>query len=326
MRPDCRIDDHLARIGADEIRASVLGDLAHEPRRIASMHFYDRRGSELFEAITGLPEYYPTRTEKGILRSASAEIAGELRDIDIVELGSGDCSKISILLDAVDADAMDGIRYVPVDVSCPAIEKSAGELAARFPRLSVYGMVADFNRQLHVLPDNRRRLFCFLGSTLGNLSPHQADDFFAYLSSAMTGRDTLLIGFDMIKEKDILERAYNDSSNITAAFNRNILNVVNRIAGTDFDPALFEHRAFYNEGHARVEMHLRATEDLAVSCPYLSRPMVFKEGDDIHTENSYKFTAEDIGRFARVAGLEVASSYTDDQGWFSLVRFVKDER
>ncbi|MBD3242483.1 MAG: L-histidine N(alpha)-methyltransferase, partial [Chitinivibrionales bacterium] len=258
----------LPQMGKDTVIRDILNGLIASPRRISSMFFYDAVGSALFDRITELPEYYPSRTEMALLGDEAASIAQNVRDIDIVELGSGSCAKITILLNAIDSLSRASVRYVPVDVSAAAIEESANELAARFPELVIEGIVADFITQLSVVPARRRRLFCFFGSTIGNLTPVQRSRLLAGLGSIMRPDDQLLLGVDMVKPREILERAYNDAGNVTATFNRNILNVVNSIVGTDFDPDAFGHVAFYDDLHSRIEMHLKATDTMTVHCPH----------------------------------------------------------
>jgi L-histidine N-alpha-methyltransferase len=317
----CEVKNHLPRVDTTAIEEDLIEGLTCKSKRISSIHFYDAEGSRLFEEITNLPEYYPTRIEKGLLKELSRRLAGTLKHIDIVELGSGDNSKISILLDAVPPDKLESLRYIPVDVSISAIEESVDDLVDTYPGLTIHGMAADFTKQLHRIPDGGRRLFCFLGSTIGNLMREESIEFLRKLREVMRDGDTLLVGFDMIKDRAALERAYNDGCGVTARFNKNILSVVNGILGTDFDPEGFEHVAFYNDEDSRIEMHLRALKDQKISCPKSRSPIVIKRGEMIHTENSHKYSEETIEEMAAGAGLEIQDRITDENGWFSLVRF-----
>jgi L-histidine N-alpha-methyltransferase len=320
---NCEVKNHLPHVDMTSVEEEIIEGLTCKNKRISSVHFYDAEGSRLFEEITTLPEYYPARTEKDLLEELSRRLGGTLKHIDIVELGSGDNSKISILLDAVPPDKLDSLRYIPVDVSLSAIEESVDDLVDSYPGLTIHGMAADFTKQLHRIPDGEKRLFCFLGSTIGNLSRDESIEFLRSLRNVMREGDTLLVGFDMIKDKGTLERAYNDSRGVTAEFNKNILNVANDILGTNFDPDKFEHVAFYSDEYSRIEMHLRALEDLEITCPKLTDPIRIERGEMIHTENSHKFSEEMIEELAAGAGLKIQDWTTDSNQWFYLVRFQK---
>jgi L-histidine N-alpha-methyltransferase len=286
--------------------------------------FYDEKGSKLFEEITKLPEYYLTSTELELLNDVAIELCYNLKNIDIVEFGSGDCTKISILLDAIPDEFIDTICYIPFDVSVVAVEKSSNILLERFPGIKIHGIVADFISQLDVIPKDRKKVYCFLGSTIGNFSIKNATQFLIDLNEIMQTDDLLLLGFDMLKNKEILEKAYNDSKNVTEKFNKNILNVVNEHIGTNFDPDNFEHIAFFNEDFSRIEMHLKAIKDLDIYCPICPINIEIKNGETIHTENSYKFKFEDIKNIASCAGLEIKKIFTDEDKWFSLVLLNKN--
>jgi len=318
------LQNYLPHIGKDEVTRTVLRGLTSREKHISSMFFYDANGSQLFEEITRLPEYYPSRTEKKLLHQLAPALFDERGGHNIVEIGSGDCSKISILLGAISPQWWHTIRYTPVDVSQEAIQASAVRLQRHFPGIKIYGIVADFTRQLHLVPGEGRRLFCFLGSTLGNLTPEQAEQFFIDLGGIMSRGDALLLGVDMIKPVHILERAYNDSRGITAEFNRNILNVVNGLIGTDFDPQAFVHMAFYNHLHHRVEMHLKAKEEMEISCKTLPNKILIRKGETIHTENSHKYTHGCIRDLAATAALKIQKKVTDENSWFSLIHFSRE--
>jgi L-histidine N-alpha-methyltransferase len=313
----------LPKLGKDDLRKEIIAGLTATNKSISSKFFYDAAGSKLFEEITQLPEYYLTRTEKSILKKVALEIGSDLKDLDIIELGSGDCSKISILFNAMPLRCIESVRYMPVDVSHTAIEESVSILLNNFSGLEIQAVVADFTRQLKLIPAGAKRLFCFFGSTIGNLTRDQAMQFINNLSDLMKAGDMLLLGVDMVKRKDILENAYNDSKNVTADFNRNILNVVNGFLATDFKPDDFEHLAFYNEEYSRIEMHLKALTNLEISSPHLAENIFIEKGECIHTENSHKFTDEFIDEFAEASGLEIKNRFTDDNKWFSIIQFYK---
>lgn len=305
---------------AKDARDGLLASQKHIPCK----YFYDARGSRLFEDICRLPEYYLTRTEVSILRDIAPGLMETFAHKDIVELGSGSNRKIRILLDAAGDYNRSTLRYVPVDISHDAIMESARGLLDIWPRLEVLGIVADFARQLDVIPTERPIMYCFLGSTIGNLSDHEGVSFLRAISGSMRPADSLLIGFDMVKPRKIVEAAYNDSQGITSEFNKNALNVINGALGADFDPSYFEHLAFFNEEHSRVEMHLRATRDFSVKLDSVGVEVEFKDGETIHTENSKKYTKASIERMASQAGLSIENWYSDDGGWFSIVRMVRD--
>ena len=317
------VEDHLPKTDGQAMCGEILTGLCSKQKYVPSMYFYDATGSKLFERITRLPEYYLTRIERSLIREKALQINRHLCNADIVEIGSGDCSKITILLMMVPHMVRSSIRYVPVDVCRSAIEESADSLSSSFPHITIHGIVADFITQLHVIPEANRRLFCFFGSTIGNLSRDQITLFFERLNEIMQSGDLLLLGLDRVKDKAILENAYNDSQAVTAAFNRNILKVVNNLVGTDFNPSDFEHVAFYNERHERIEMHLKAREQVSITCPHLNGKIKINRGETIHTENSHKFTESHIENLGELSCLEIEDIMTDKKKWFSLVQFIK---
>jgi L-histidine N-alpha-methyltransferase len=302
---------------------SIVTGLTSRPKKLPSVLLYDKTGSQLYETITSLEEYYPTRIEKSLLEKIAPLAVRELENRDIVELGSGDCSKISLLLGAVSARRLTSIRYIPVDVSVSAIEKSSLLLRARFPGLRITGFVCDFTRKLDSIPVDGKRFVCFFGSTIGNLNPVERDVFFSDIQRFMRPGDIFLLGLDMIKPAAILERAYNDSRGLTAAFNRNILRVVNDITGTDFDIEAFEHLAFFNKDECRIEMHLKAKRSMRIFGSRLPGVISISNGETILTETSYKFSPSNIREFAGKAGFRVNRVVTDDKRWYSLVEFEK---
>ncbi len=313
----------LRGAAATSEKEEVLVGLRARRKYLPSKLFYDEKGSRLFERITALEEYYPSRTEKSILRRYAPELMQGVREATLVEIGSGDCSKISLLLGALSPDALGTVTYVPIDVSASAMEQSRQQLRQRFAELEVRGLVADFLQRLDPVARYRNRLFCFFGSTIGNLQRRRAERFLERLGAMMQKGERLLLGLDMVKDREVLERAYNDEKEITARFNKNILRVVNRTIEADFDPDRFRHRAFFNERERRIEMHLVATSNMTVGSPCLDRDLEIRAGESIHTESSHKFTPGDIDAFGRCAGLEVNAVYTDDNRWFSLVDYVR---
>jgi L-histidine N-alpha-methyltransferase len=305
-----------------EIVAEITAGLFTDPKYISSRFFYDDRGSSLFQRITTLPEYYPTRTEKAILSKVSGEITAGRKGIDMIELGSGDFSKISILMEAIPERDLSSVRYFPVDVSESAVHHSAEGVSRRYPDVMVHGLLADFIKHLTSLPGEGHRLVCFFGSTIGNFSRARALQFVTELKKIMAPGDELLLGLDMEKDQQILEAAYNDREGVTESFNKNLLHVVNGIAETNFNPADFEHLAFYNRNEKRIEMHLKAKQEMEITSPCLPHPVKLRKGETIHTENSHKFTREHIRQFAERSGLSVKKIYSDRNNWFSLVHFV----
>ncbi len=316
--------DYLPRIGKNQLRKEIISGLARDSKHISSKFFYDSAGSKLFEDITALPEYYLTRTECSILRRVASKISESLEEYDIIELGSGDCSKISILLNAMPPECLESARYLPVDFSRAAVEESVNILLGSFSGLRIQGVVADFTRQLERIRLGERRLFCFFGSTIGNFKPGEAREFLENLARIMECGDSLLIGFDMVKDRKILKKAYNDSAGVTAAFNRNILKVANSLLESDIDHHDFEHSAFFNPEESRVEMHLKARRDVNISSPYMDRAIPILRGETIHTENSYKFTESVIENLVSSAGLVIKDRFFDDKGWFSLISIGKE--
>lgn len=297
-----------------DTRDEALAGLLAPRKWINPKYFYDARGSELFEDITRAPEYYPTRTERHILSSRAAAIAEACGPGTIlIEPGSGSCEKVRLLLDALRPAA-----YVPLDISADFLFAAAEALAAEFPWLPVHAVCADFNDAggvLAHLPAGRRLIF-YPGSTIGNLEPGAARTFLAFLAGWLDATGGALIGVDLHKDKDTLERAYDDSAGVTAAFNRNVLYSLNRLLDADFAPEAFDHRAFYNEEKQRIEMHLVSRHRQEVRCA--GRVVTFAAGESLHTENSYKYTVEGFARLAREAGLAVRQTWLDEDELFSV--------
>lgn len=315
--------NHIKDLGVDNIKKEIIDGLNSEYKQISSKYFYDEKGSKLFEDITRLPEYYPTRTEKKILEEIAPELMHDIQNMNLIELGSGDSSKINILLNSIPKENIETITYTPVDVSHSAIQDSGEQLMHSFPGITINGLVADFINQLDLIPSERQRMFFLLGSTIGNFNEEITRNFLKNLSSSMNIGDTFLLGLDLVKPIKVLHDAYNDSQNVTAEFNKNILNVINDIIDSDFNTNDFHHKAFFNQEKSRIEMHLVANKNIEVNSPYSSMPFKFKNGERIHTENSYKFSFEQIRNFEKISELKIKEVYTDKNNWFALVLFEK---
>ncbi len=314
--------DFLQKIDNNNFVKEIIDGLSSKQKYIPSKFFYDTRGAGLFDEITKLDEYYPTRTEKSILKNIAPQIAGNLTDKDIVELGNGDGSKMLILLKVVPKDTLKTILYLPIDYSQAYIEKTTDIFTNDFPYLKIHGIIADFLSQIDMIPRRSTRLLCFFGSTLGNLSSEQAEKFIISIRACMKKGDEFLLGIDMVKDKVVLERAYNDSKQVTSEFNKNILRVANKIAGTNFNINDFEHLAFFNKDESRIEMHLKANKELKITSPHFSGNIIINKGETIHTENSHKYTTEYIKNLAESCNFTVLDVYTDENKWFSVVHFA----
>jgi len=304
----------------DELRSS----LAESPKRLPSRFFYDDVGSELFEEICTLPEYYPTRTERAILEHRAAEIVATSGAEELVELGSGAATKTEILLDAMDVAGQLRL-YVPFDVSEVMVERVAERLVARYSGLTVHGVVGDFLAHLGAIPEGGRRLVAFLGGTIGNFEPERGRTFLSGVSDQLAAGDHVLLGTDLIKDVATVEAAYNDSRGVTAAFNLNILTVVNRLADADFDRSAFRHRAFWNPERHRIEMRLASLRSQRVTLRELDLTLDLDEGEELLTEISTKFDRDKIDRLLAGAGLELVDWYTDPKKRFALSLSRKPE-
>lgn len=306
----------------NDIKQDVINGLTASRKFIHSKYFYDACGSHLFEKICCLPEYYITRTELSILRNAAPAIMDHFQEGDIVELGSGANWKIRALLDTVPENKLSNIRYIPVDVSETALKAAAEELLKVYPGLKVLGIVADFTRHMEIIPGGRDKLFVFFGSTIGNYNKDECNTFLKSIAASMTTGDRFLLGIDMLKPKDILERAYNDSSGITSEFNKNILNVLNRELDADFNLDHFNHLAVFNTEKERIEMYLQANRDVSVKISSTGLKVELKKGETIHTEICRKFSKDNIDRMAFNAGLSITNRFSDPEGWFSLIEMA----
>jgi len=295
--------------------ADLLAGLAATPKRIPPKYFYDPAGSRLFERITELPEYYPTRTERGILEERAREIARFVPEgAALVEFGSGSSEKVRLLLGELPALG----AYVPVDISAEFLDEEAARLRREFPRLSVVPVAADFTKSFALLPAvlGRPRAGFFPGSTIGNFEPEEAEGFLRHAVRILSAGAAFVIGVDLVKDASILNAAYNDTAGVTAAFNLNVLARANREIGAEFDLDAFAHRAFFNEPASRVEMHLASRKHQTVRA--LGQTFAFAPGETIHTENSYKHTLDGFAQLARKAGWRSERAWTDRDRLFSI--------
>ena len=296
----------------------VLDGLTRPFKELPPKHFYDARGSELFDAICELPEYYQTRTERQILERHANEIAERTGAAELVELGSGSATKTRVLLDAM-AAAGTLRRYVPVDVSATTVHAVAQLFADEYPGLAVYGVVGDFERHLkHLPPAAGPRLVPFLGGTIGNFPPGSRRRFLRRLGRRLGPGGHLLLGTDLVKDPRVLEAAYNDSAGVTAQFNRNMLHVLNRELGANFDVDAFEHVAFFDRELEWIEMRLRATSPQHVRIEALDLEVDFANREEIRTEISAKFTPERLRADLAAAGLELVELLTDPDELFAM--------
>ena len=294
---------------AEDVRAGLTA----ERKELPPKYFYDEAGSRLFEQITRLPEYYPARAEREVLEETADALMAELRPAEIVELGAGSSAKTRRLLSAPTAPEHLR-RFLPLDVSREIVESSAHELLREYPFLSVYGVIGDFERHLDRIPRAiGRRLVLFLGGTIGNLHPAARTMFLANLRRLLGPGDRALIGLDLVKDVATMEAAYNDSAGVTAEFNRNMLRVINRELGANFDPEAFDHRAFFDAEHSRIEMHLVSSALQEVSAPGIPLSVTIGPSETIWTESSYKFTADSVAGMLADAGLRLERCYANER-------------
>jgi len=296
------------------LRADVLHGLTADPKTLPPKWFYDAHGSELFERITELPEYYPTRAEREVLIARAADIAAATGARTLVELGSGSSAKTRHLL-----EAFPGLNvYVPVDVSESALTQAGQALVAERPGLAVHALIADFTARLELPDTPGPRLLVFLGGTIGNLLPAERAEFLASARALLAPGDALLLGTDLVKDEEVLVRAYDDAAGVTAAFNRNVLSVVNRELGADFDPGAFEHVALWDPEREWIEMRLRSRQAQTVKIPAVGLAVEFAAGEELRTEVSAKFREEGVRAELAAAGLELTHWWTDGEGRFAL--------
>lgn len=320
-----QVDVHVSSDDLERaLRRDVRRGLTSAPKELPPKWFYDDRGSQLFDEITRLPEYYLTRCEREILIRRAPEIARATEAHTLVELGSGTSEKTRLLLGAL-TDAGTLRRFVPFDVSEGVLRWAADQINDEYPGVEVHAVVGDFDRHLHTIPDGDTRLIAFLGSTIGNFSPEARARFWADVAAGMHNGDFLLVGFDLVKEVDRLEAAYNDARGVTADFNTNVLRVINRELGADFDPTGFDHVAFFDHDNEWIELRLRSARDQRVRLPALDLEVRFSSGEEMRTEISAKFRPDRVGEELATAGLRVTRWWTDDGEDFGLALAQKSQ-
>jgi L-histidine N-alpha-methyltransferase len=312
------IDIHLN--GADlrvALEHDVRTGLSAENKWLPPVWFYDERGSQLFDEITRLPEYYLTRAERSLLEAHASEIAAQTAADTLVELGAGTCDKSRVLLDAMQGNRT-LLRYVPLDVSDVTLWSAANALANEYPDLAVHAVVGDFHQHMDRVPAVGRRLVAFLGSTIGNLTPDERGRFLFDLDCIISHGDALLLGTDLVKDRQRLLAAYDDASGVTAAFNRNVLRVLNRELRASFDPDSFQHVALWNEESKWIEMRLRSLSDQVVEIADLDMKVEFRVGEDLLTEISAKFTRQGVEEELFKAGFVVEAMWDEPEQEFLL--------
>jgi L-histidine Nalpha-methyltransferase len=309
--------------GSSTLAEDVLTGFRQKPKCIPPKHLYDDRGSALFDRICETPEYYATRTELHLLEEVAPYVFDSLHPTHVVELGSGAARKTEVLLDSAERTRCE-CEYVPFDVSETMLRTSALRLLGRYPWLSVRGVVGDYERHLGEVPAGSRRLFVFLGGTIGNFEQAAAVRFLSHIAKSMGEGDRLLLGTDLVKDRAILDRAYNDAEGITAAFNKNVLLVLNRELNAAFNLEDFEHVAYFDESKRQIEMHLEARRAVSVPLRSLGSSVTLARGERIRTEISRKFTRGGVAELLRESGLELCSWHEPANGYFgvSLARRV----
>jgi L-histidine N-alpha-methyltransferase len=308
------IDVRIPSAAERTLREDVLDGLTRPFKEIPPKHFYDARGSELFEQICDQPEYYPTRTERAILATHAPAIAERTEASELVELGAGYATKTRILIDALDLE-----RFIPVDVSETTVRECAQQLIDEYPGLSVHGLVGDFERHLVHLPEPcGPRVVAFLGGTIGNFPPGSRRRFLRTIARTLGDDGWLLLGTDLVKDSRVLEAAYDDAAGITAEFNLNVLRVMNRELGADFDLDGFDHVAFWDAEREWIEMRLRSRRRQTVRFPDLDLTIHFDQREELRTEISAKFTPMRVEGDLAAAGLELVDWLTDDDELFAL--------
>jgi L-histidine Nalpha-methyltransferase len=299
------------------LRADARSGLTASPKVLPPKWFYDEEGCRLFDEITRLPEYYPTRTERAILDARAGDVAARTSADTLVELGSGTSEKTRLLLDALSAQGSLR-RFVPFDVSEPTLRDAAAAIEVDYPGVDVHAVVGDFERHLDRLPVGGTRLVAFLGSTIGNLDPAGRARFYRSIAAGLAPGDALLLGTDLVKDASRLEAAYNDAAGVTAAFNRNVLAVLNRELAADFVPERFAHVARWNPGEDWIEMRLRSQVTQTVHVEELDLEVEFADGEEMRTEISAKFRRERVEAELTAAGLALTAWWTDPAGDFAL--------
>jgi L-histidine N-alpha-methyltransferase len=314
-----QIDSWLSEADERSLANDVLDGLTRPFKELPPKHFYDTRGSELFELICSLPEYYPTRTELAILQRVARDLVADTGAGELVELGSGASDKARILLDAMAAEGTLQ-RYIPLDVSESVVHDAARELVEQYDGLYVHGVIGDFERHLQEVPEANGvpRLVALLGGTIGNFPPGTRRGLLRKIGGLLRPEDRLLLGTDLVKDPAVIEAAYDDSQGVTAEFNRNVLHVINRELDADFPADAFEHIAFFDRQHEWIEMRLRSTRPCSVLIGELGLRVEFAAGEELRTEISAKFTRSRLEADFAAAGLELERFYTDDDNLFAL--------
>lgn len=305
--------DHASRA----LRHDVVTGLGADPKWLPPKWFYDARGSELFEQITRLPEYYPTRAEREILHTRADELAARTDARSLVELGSGSSEKTRLLLDSLRTHGTLA-EFVPLDVSESALREAVDAIVAGYPGLAVHGVVGDFTEPLHDLPGGSPRLVAFLGGTIGNLLPDERHEFLTSVRGVLQEGEWLLLGTDLVKDPAMLVRAYDDSAGVTAEFNLNVLHVLNRELGAGFPVEAFSHVAWWDGEQEWIEMRLRAEREMTVEIPGVDLVVHLGRGEEIRTEVSAKFRREGVEHELKAAGFDLDRWWTDDDGRFAL--------
>ncbi len=312
------VRSYLGAGGERSLADDALDGLTRPVKELPPKHFYDAVGADLFDQICELPEYYPTRAERAILEARSHEIVALTGAAELVELGSGTAAKTRVLLDAM-SDAGTLRRYVPLDVTETMVRRTAEELIEEYPGLHVHGVVGDFERHLEeVPPADGPRIVALLGGTVGNFAPGSRRRLLRAMAALLRPGDHLLLGTDLVKDPAVIQAAYDDSAGVTAAFNRNVLHVLNRELGGNFDPDAFDHVAFFDSQQEWIEMRLRARSPQRVTLSELDLTVEFAAGEDLRTEISAKFTPERLRADLAAAHLDLVETYTDPEDRFAL--------
>ncbi len=315
-----RVKTSLKDSSVQQFETDVFYGLTSKPKRLSPKYFYDEEGSKLFEEICDLPEYYPTRTEHSIIEARTpdiAELAGP--EAVLIEFGSGSSTKTRAIIEAFLA-RFGRLHYIPVDISKTMLTDSAHALLRNYENLRVTGVVSDYVTALQLLNDQKikNRFIIFLGSSIGNFTKNEARDFLRRVRDTMQPNDHFLLGMDMVKSEETLLAAYDDVQGVTAAFNMNLLTRINRELGGSFDLTKFRHKILFNPEESRIEMHLESTVKQEVAIHGISRTINFEQGETIHTENSYKFSKEQIRTMVQASGFELEKTWYDQNEWFSL--------
>jgi dimethylhistidine N-methyltransferase len=307
-------DEHMdSLVSSNEFEIDVLAGLSKHQKGINPKYFYDEIGSILFEKITEVPEYYITRTELAILEENKKEMSKLIgKDATLIEFGSGSSTKVKILLDNIESLK----HYIPIDISSEMLLKSADALSSEYKDLSILPICADFVKPISIPDYGGKRVIFYPGSTIGNFEPQKAKEILENASAMLQHGDGLLIGVDLKKDREVLEKAYNDASGVTEQFNLNMIKRINKELNANFKLSSFSHLAFYNDELGRIEMHLKSLEDQSVMIGV--HEVHFSRGETIHTENSYKYSVEQFHALAKECGFTSKKVWTDSNKWFSV--------